>query len=620
MVLHSSWLSAVAGSGKTRFVADRVCAISCGNLPVDTAKKHNNQVVGGKVLCIGFSHTTVREMRRAVVDRLRCVYDVSFCTAHGLAASLLSIAVNNTIAPSKLALDLLWKEFCAKNSSSDGYEKLIESFYRSSESLQGQSAALQDCAKHITSDISLHTLAQRLKVRHGVVSYDDLLSMATLSLQRGGVLPNLPQHILVDEAQDLTEAQWALVEAVFQESLSVYQNATLTVVGDPNQIVYGFQGSSVETWQRRQRWWSGLPVRKKWMQSALTYRCGRAIVEVVNQVYSPKHNYYTSRSWVELLCNEGLTSEQCARQAVRGVCAILQTEDARPEDILVLVKRRGVLLQGLLHHFSAHNIAVSGLSRSIVDDLELLVPFFRLASAESYTDTLVFDVLEVLCSSTELLYRRARERSGSVEDMAKEFYPEVWEIVASVRAARYDLGLFLTTLAKHIVVREAVFDLAAMYCAETSGHPADFVEYCESQQTVCTAQVSGCVRVLTIHSAKGLQAKYVVVADSYENPYRAHGNQRGAADNLPAVWGMPSSTCGSDTSVREADSNRASLLQASRNLLYVALTRAERGVLLCGVGRVAADSFADLVGSALRNLGVKECVGKLGNCLRLECD
>jgi ATP-dependent helicase/nuclease subunit A len=105
----------------------------------------------------------------------------------------------------------------------------------------------------IVGDAILERYAE-LKVRAGSLDYDDLIARARDLVSRSDaaqwVLYKLDpgiRHILVDEAQDTSPAQWAIVKALAQEFFSGNGAApagrTIFAVGDDKQSIYGFQGA-----------------------------------------------------------------------------------------------------------------------------------------------------------------------------------------------------------------------------------------------------------------------------------------------------------------------------------------------------------------------------------------
>lgn len=83
----------------------------------------------------------------------------------------------------------------------------------------------------------------RLK-EYGVRDYDDLLLEALALLEEKteakGKRKKCFTHLLVDEFQDVNDLQYRLVQAWGQQSKSLF------VIGDPDQAIYGFRGSSAK--------------------------------------------------------------------------------------------------------------------------------------------------------------------------------------------------------------------------------------------------------------------------------------------------------------------------------------------------------------------------------------
>ncbi|NAZ37786.1 double-strand break repair helicase AddA [Rubellimicrobium sp. CFH 75288] len=105
-----------------------------------------------------------------------------------------------------------------------------------------------------------------LKRARGALDFDDLITRAHALLSDPSVsawvlwrLDGGLDHILVDEAQDTSPAQWAVIERLAEE-MSAGAGArpdrprTLFVVGDRKQSIFSFQGADAEgfdRWQRR---------------------------------------------------------------------------------------------------------------------------------------------------------------------------------------------------------------------------------------------------------------------------------------------------------------------------------------------------------------------------------
>jgi ATP-dependent helicase/nuclease subunit A len=96
------------------------------------------------------------------------------------------------------------------------------------------------------------------KAQQALLDYDDLVIRAENLLHRSGIAPWVLykldgglDHILVDEAQDTSRAQWRIVEALADEFFAGAGtkpdiNRTLFVVGDEKQSIFSFQNADPE--------------------------------------------------------------------------------------------------------------------------------------------------------------------------------------------------------------------------------------------------------------------------------------------------------------------------------------------------------------------------------------
>ncbi|WP_340586164.1 double-strand break repair helicase AddA [Erythrobacter alti] len=96
------------------------------------------------------------------------------------------------------------------------------------------------------------------KQREGLVDFDDLIRRAAKLLRNADMaawirykLDRRFDHVLVDEAQDTNEEQWAIIGALTDDFFSGEgqkgnRQRTLFVVGDYKQAIFGFQGTSPE--------------------------------------------------------------------------------------------------------------------------------------------------------------------------------------------------------------------------------------------------------------------------------------------------------------------------------------------------------------------------------------
>jgi ATP-dependent helicase/nuclease subunit A len=142
------------------------------------------------------------------------------------------------------------------------------------------------------------------KARHGWLDFDDLITRASGLLAASPlaqwVLYRLDgglDHILVDEAQDTSPGQWAVI-ARLAEEMTAGEGArdgvprTLFVVGDKKQSIYSFQGADLLAFDRVQGQFSAQMALSQAPLRSLTldhsFRSSVAILRAVDATFAPE--------------------------------------------------------------------------------------------------------------------------------------------------------------------------------------------------------------------------------------------------------------------------------------------------------------------------------------------
>ncbi|WP_017974855.1 UvrD-helicase domain-containing protein [Actinopolyspora halophila] len=115
----------------------------------------------------------------------------------------------------------------------------------------------------------------------GLVDFDDLLVLPVRLLEEdAGLVERYRQRyrwITVDEYQDVDEVQYRLLR------LLAPATANVTVIGDPDQAIYGFRGADVGFFLRFEQDYPDAPV----LELTRNYRSGRHIVEGAVRAIEP---------------------------------------------------------------------------------------------------------------------------------------------------------------------------------------------------------------------------------------------------------------------------------------------------------------------------------------------
>lgn len=170
----------------------------------------------------------------------------------------------------------------------------------------GLQAATRTAALHAFAKPFLQAYAQE-KQQRGWLDFDDLIFKAGALLQKSGVaewvlfrLDGGIDHILVDEAQDTSPAQWDIIRLIAEE-FSAGESArssvprTIFVVGDMKQSIYSFQGADPANFEHMADHFGErlTKVEARLNRSELqhSFRTAPAILRLVDQVFDlPERN------------------------------------------------------------------------------------------------------------------------------------------------------------------------------------------------------------------------------------------------------------------------------------------------------------------------------------------
>lgn len=265
-----------------------------------------------------------------------------------------------------------------------------------------------------------------LKQQQALLDYDDQIQMTarllTTSDQASWVMYKLDggiQHLLLDEAQDTSPAQWRIVKALIGEMTSGSGRfepgeRSVFIVGDEKQSIYSFQDADIQSYQDTRIELNtlfktnGLP----WADIQLTtnFRSSPAILSTTDGIFADPYlkkaitheetvhhtAFFQDRSgrveaW-PLFASEDMPTEDDylpvtvvqERKATQKLCQDiagtignwLKTKRViprlgravKPGDILILLQRRNPLLNPLIKALKDLQIPVAGVDRMILTE------------------------------------------------------------------------------------------------------------------------------------------------------------------------------------------------------------------------------------------------------------
>ncbi|MGL4426460.1 MAG: double-strand break repair helicase AddA [Alphaproteobacteria bacterium] len=520
---------------------------------------------------------------------------------------------------------------------------------------------------------------EALKKQKAVLDYDDLI-LKTLELlkgKRGGsgwVLYKLDKgidHILVDEAQDTSEEQWEVLRLLTEEFFShpspteQQSPRTLFVVGDPKQSIYRFQGASPQSFFEMQRHFRDQVMANKgrWHDLRLetSFRSSPAILETVDRAFQlsqlkegiyedalshqaclakqhqegrveiwpaaplpdreekqapwelPLHPHQALPPYVSLAKQLASTFAQWFQRGERRASDVL----LRPQDILILVRRRTLFVDSLVRALKEKGIPVAGADRLFfadqlaIADLLKLVEFLLFTGDELALATVLKGPFIGLSEEalfelawdrgTQNLWDRLKEKASSHPQLFQEAYAFLALLQEEMKTFFSPYGFYQRLLTVHGGKRKILERLGP----EAQDPIEEFLNLALAYENIHPPSLQGFlawlaranvnikrdlehgardeVRMMTIHGSKGLQAPVVVLADTCQAP---------SSTPSPLLWGkhkgrtlmLLSPAAAEDVPLSNTFKEEERCLQEQEyhRLLYVAMTRAEERLYLTG--------------------------------------
>ncbi|MDA0786996.1 MAG: double-strand break repair helicase AddA [Proteobacteria bacterium] len=301
-------------------------------------------------------------------------------------------------------------------------------------------------------------------------------------------------------------------------------------------------------------------------------------------------------------------------------------------DIMVLVRQRGDFVEALVRAFKARNVPVAGVDRMVLSeqiavmDLLALGAFLLLPEDDLTLATLLKSPLIGL--NEELLFELAHGRGQASlwQTLAQRrdahaLFAEAHDLLSGL-LARVDFErpyeLYAGALARGGRARlfarlgpdaadpiDEFLSLALTYERSHAPTLQGFLHWVAAGQAEVKRdldQTSGAVRVMTVHGAKGLEAPIVFLPDTTRLP-RVLPNILWGEDARGAyfLW-LPRADDADARALALREQVRARRDEEYRRLLYVAMTRAEERLYVCGWNAPAEGSWYDLVRPALESV------------------
>lgn len=234
------------GTGKTRVLTERVRRL------LSIQREHF------RVLALTFTNKAAREMEERLDDLGELGNRTFIGTLHGFCLNMLSdrgkpVGVNSTpqifelfsdrrqVLAEAVAADPLLNQELMMAGDAKARARRLDDWLRAISNVKNHPITIPEIAEPLEQKI-FDAYNAGLEAS-GAFDFDDLLLLAYRLLTENEKIASfyrrLYRYICIDEAQDLNEAQYAVVKALCGRDFK-----NVMMVGDPNQSIYGFTTSS----------------------------------------------------------------------------------------------------------------------------------------------------------------------------------------------------------------------------------------------------------------------------------------------------------------------------------------------------------------------------------------
>ena len=582
-----------AGSGKTRVLTTRIVHLI-----------EDEDVRPYKILAITFTNKAAKEMKERLSTMLHEEDEPRWIsTIHSLCVrilrediSCLGYPKNFTIMDAddqKSIVKEAMKQLDLKDSKLTPGE--VVGYISNNKTAQISVDAAKKMAGSFTDDTDKARIYEyyvnRLKEMYALDFDDLILKTVTLFSDFPSVLEKWQrrfEYVLVDEFQDIDNLQYQLIRFL------VGKNASLYVVGDPDQTIYTWRGANVDIIMHFEK---DFPNAKTIMLNE-NYRSTDAILRVSNSVIQNNKNrlkkeLYTSKKNEDKVIHFGAESEEYEDAWIAGMIQKLHTQGKKYSDIAILYRS---------------NYLSRGLEKAMID---LRIPYIIYGGIRFYERMEVKDALcylRMIVTADDLALQRILNRpkrgiggktmdniveearrnnstmyevlkanqifSGKAKKTIEEFVSMIEGWKAIEREGKMPLDELLGKIFEESGVKamceadeekrdERLLNLKALqedlqnFSEDNPDLSLD--EYLQNIALYTdrdSGEVNECVQLMTVHAAKGLEFDTVFVTDLNEGIFP---NARSIEDSSHGM-------------------------EEERRLAYVAFTRAKNHLYVCEAG------------------------------------
>lgn len=463
---------------------------------------------------------------------------------------------------------------------------------------------------------------ERLKKSRNVLTFADITMKAYSMLVENSIAEDTEYlyfrldgrilHILIDEFQDTSLAQWKILEPLVQQALAGVgqQDAVKSFfyVGDPKQTLYRFRGGESRLFDTVTESYSDFITER---QLDVNYRSAKAVMEFANLLFGKlkdetfRYTEQKGNSPDEGYVSVEIIEKDSNEEYILGCVNDLLERGFRASEIAVLTETN-LKADTCTEYLNGNGIPARSETRQKLTDSAPFKIIMNIFSHIFYGDSL-----------SAFSFRMTEPAVNSAEEAAQEGFcekirEELKEFAEKINGQNGRSAFAMAVNEFYLAERfegdanfKKLCDIAA-YIPVTANLPAFFEEFrrrAESENAL-SAGKSDAVTVMTVHKSKGLEFEAVIIADleisvkpNANNSRMIFYSESGSmlADSIIFNHGekLNGFVSGSFRDAYEAEEKAT--YHDRLNLLYVAVTRAKRELYIPVKEEPSANSLEQLL-------------------------
>jgi ATP-dependent helicase/nuclease subunit A len=437
------------------------------------------------------------------------------------------------------------------------------------------------------------------------------------------------RFLLLDEYQDTSDTQKQIFD---------HLKGIPFIVGDPKQSIYGFRNANVALFEQTKKEFSEFSA-DSYQKLSRNYRSSPNFVDSINEIFadvfdqSPIIHYYPQQSFqkketqesVFFIPSSGETAgekfQNSCRTAANLIRNLVLSGEAKPSDVMVLTRKKTKI--SLLQNEFSDVLGDDSIPYFLVDTSNILESW-EVSNLIIYLQALEnpksdFYFLPLLKSpffrKTDAELLSLFRKNGNLYEGEKKDCSREIEIFEKIRGKKNRLSIaelteeivhstgyyaFINSLPnkKELSTNLVVFlDFLRKIQSTEMFHLTHFLYYlqeygAELSKPQVVGEKSDVVRIMTVHMAKGLESKMVIVIPDSGNVHQKEwifGEEAGEKLTGFSLFGKDERF----VSLSRAASIKE--LEEEKRLAYVAFTRAKERLYYVGVEEQKPNSWRDFI-------------------------